>query len=240
MRLSAPIYYLKRKAKMMSRAEAIPLQRAQDVVARAEGFQSWSHLAAAHDRHHDRHSPAARLYARLVPGDLAVLAARPGQGKTLLGLELAVTAAREGQSSHFFTLDYTDRDVAAQLDRMGFAGAVQQVIDIDTSDGICASYITAKLAAVPQPPFVIIDYLQLLDQTRSHPPLDMQLAHLRQMARETDAIIVAISQIDRAFESSGRKLPDWRDLRLPNPIDLSRFDKACFLHEGDMVVRDAA
>ena len=46
MKLSAPLYHLKRKAKLLSRAENIPLHEALDRVARQEGFGAWSLLAA--------------------------------------------------------------------------------------------------------------------------------------------------------------------------------------------------
>ena len=46
MKLSAPLYHLKRKAKLLSRAENIPLHEALDRVARQEGFGGWSLLAA--------------------------------------------------------------------------------------------------------------------------------------------------------------------------------------------------
>jgi len=38
--------------------------------------------------------------------------------------------------------------------------------------------------------------------------------------------------IDRAFEMSGKPLPDLSDIRLPNPVDLGRFTRTCFLHDG--------
>ncbi|MEM6481118.1 MAG: DNA helicase [Pseudomonadota bacterium] len=235
MQLSAPIYFLKRKAKQLSRAENIPLHRAQNSVARDEGFQSWSHLAATHKGQ----SPAHKLYASFATGDLIVLAARPGHGKTLLGLELAIEAFHRGRTSLFFTLDFTERDVQACFAALGLETEAPRAVEIDTSDAICADYIATELRTRRAPHFVVVDYLQLLDQSRSHPPLDRQLDTLREVARETGAIIAAMSQIDRAFEGSGRQIPDWCDLRLPNPIDLEKIDKGCFLHDGEMVLRMA-
>jgi hypothetical protein len=46
MRLSAPIYRLKQKAKLLKREAGIPLNQALDRVAESEGFQSWSLLVA--------------------------------------------------------------------------------------------------------------------------------------------------------------------------------------------------
>jgi hypothetical protein len=46
MSLSAPIYRLRHRAKLLSRKVGIPLHEALDRVARNEGFQSWSLLVA--------------------------------------------------------------------------------------------------------------------------------------------------------------------------------------------------
>lgn len=46
MSLSAPIYRLKRRAKLLSREAGIPLNQALDRVAIEEGFQRWSLLVA--------------------------------------------------------------------------------------------------------------------------------------------------------------------------------------------------
>src|SRR5262245_53486156 len=50
--------------------------------SREEGFQSWSQLAAAAANHF----PTSHLLEQLQPGDLVLLGARPGQGKTVMGL----------------------------------------------------------------------------------------------------------------------------------------------------------
>lgn len=81
MKLSAPIFRLKRQAKLRAREAHIPLHQALDQLARDEGFRSWSHLAASISDHR----PAADILSQLSPGDLVLLGARPGHGKTVLG-----------------------------------------------------------------------------------------------------------------------------------------------------------
>jgi hypothetical protein len=41
-----------------------------------------------------------------------------------------------------------------------------------------------------------------------------------------------ISQVHRRFDPTHRPLPTLDDIRLPNPLDLTLFNKACFLHDG--------
>lgn len=235
MRLSAPIYKLKRQAKMSARAQGIPLHSALDEVAVANGFRSWSHLSAA--------MPGSRLapqvLGKLDRGDMVLLGARPGQGKTLLGLELALASAKTGFAGYFFTLEYTQAAVRDRLADLGADARDTDALVIDTSDQICADHIIARVGHDARA-LVVIDYLQLLDQKRSLPDLNAQVAALSDFARSSGAIIVAISQIDRAFDVAGKRLPDHTDIRLPNPVDLARFTKRCFLHEGELTLDPAA
>lgn len=228
MRLSLPIFRLKRQARLLAREAHIPLNKALDKVAQAEGFRSWSHLSAAVS---DR-QPAAKLLAQLQPGDLVLLGARPGHGKTLLGLELVAEAARNGRPAFFFTLEETRQTMQARLESLGAATVNSEgMLSLDTSDAICADYIIARL---PAGAVAVIDYLQLLDQKRTYPDLTAQIQALKAFAAANQAIVIAISQIDRSFENRSAPLPTLADVRLPNPLDLSLFNKACFLHEGEL------
>lgn len=231
MRLSAPIFRLKRRAKVLAREREIRLHDAQDAVARDEGFRSWSHLAASISQQR----PASEILSQLAPGDLVLLGARPGHGKTLLGLELIVEATRRGRRGYFFTLDYHEGDVLRRLQSLGVdPKALSDAFTLDTSDDICASHVIAELGEAPRGALVVIDYLQLLDQRRSNPELADQVRALKAFAAASGTIIVAISQIERSFDLRGKPLPELADVRLPNPVDLTLFTKACFLHEGEV------
>lgn len=225
MRLSAPVYRLKRKAKLLSRAQNVPLHAALDHVAATEGFERWSLLvqsAAA--------SPAVRLFGALNPGDLVLLGARPGQGKTLLSLELAVEAIKAGRTSAFFTLEYTEAEVLTRLRAIGADPAsLADKFTLDTSDAICSDYIIARLASAARGSLVVIDYLQLLDRRRDTPDLNSQIRALRSFARSAGVILVIILQIDRSYDPAKKCCPDLSDVRLMNELDLGLFSHACFV-----------
>jgi replicative DNA helicase len=236
MKLSAPVYILKQRAKALSRDSGIPLARALDRIAKREGFASWSLLAARARPQ----LPASRLFAELRPGHLVLLAARRGQGKTLLSLELAVRALRVGGRAAFFTLEFSRTEVAEYLAAIGASLAeLGARFSIDDSDDICADYVAAQLAGTPPGTLVVLDYLQMLDRKRTHPALAEQVQSLKDLARRQRLIVVCLSQIDRSFDATARPCPDAGDVRLANPLDLGLFDRLCFLERGEMRIATA-
>lgn len=237
MKLSTPIYHLKRKARQLARAQAIPLHAALDRIATEEGYSGWSLLAAKYAAL----SPVTRLYSRLQAGDLVLVGARPGQGKTLMALELAVEAVRSGNPSFFFTLEYTEREALGRLQTLDFQPEqFGTELTLDCSDAICAAYIIDRLEGARPNTLVVIDYLQLLDQRREHPPLADQVSALKAFAQDRGLVIIFISQIDRSFDAADKPFPDLHDVRLPNPLDLTLFGKACFLNNGEVRLEAAA
>ena len=270
MRLTAPVHRLKHRAKHLARRDHIPLHAALDRIAAGEGFGSWSLLAArlaeavgdapAASTPHasalgavapEASAPdvstmaAKRLFARLAPGDMVLVAARPRQGKTLLGLQLALEEIAAGGHGAFFTLEWTEQQTLARLAALGvdparwpdrFGGRFH----FDGADTICAGHIAAALAHAPRGTVAVVDYLQLLDQRRDNPDLMTQVRALAAFARERGVIVVCIAQIDRSFDPAAKPCPDITDVRLPNPVDLGLFGKTCFLHAGEVRFAAAA
>jgi len=235
--LSAPIHQLKRKARLMSRTERIPLYAALDRIAAEEGYRSWSLLAAKQPGM----TSVRALWPLLEPGDLVLIAGRPGQGKTLASLALLAEAMRAGRRGVFLTLEYTSADVLSRLRAIDIEPSdFTDLFDCDCSDAISAGYIVQRLADAPRGTVAVIDYLQLLDQRRDTPELALQIKTLQAFARERGLILVFLSQIDRSYEGSGKPFPEIADIRLPNPLDLALFDKTCFVNRGEARFRAAA
>jgi replicative DNA helicase len=232
MRLSAPVYQLKRRAKLLARKEKIPMHEALNRIARAEGFAAWSLLAAQLAAR----SPSKAVLAGLSDGDTVLIGARPGHGKTMLGLNLLLDAVAEGRKAVFFTLEYTEAQARAHIRSLD-ADAPDDALEIVTSSEIAADFITAHLAGSPSGTVAVVDYLQVLDQQRSKPALGDQMRSLRAFARESGVILGFLSQIDRAFSGAHDQLPGIRDVRLPNPIPPETFSKTCFLHDGEIQVQ---
>jgi len=82
---------------------------------------------------------------------------------------------KSGNRAVFFTLDYTEKDLADRFRTIGMERAeFGALFDCDCSDAINADYIVKKLAAASRGTLAVIDYLQLLDQRRETPELMAQ------------------------------------------------------------------
>jgi len=232
-KLSAPIYHLKRKARLLAREKKIPLHEALDRIATEEGFRQWSSLSARVATA----TTAAKLFAQFRPGDVVLIGARPGQGKTLMGIEILVEAMKASHRAAFFTLESTEREVRDFFQAVGAdMSEFEDRFDLETSDNISAELIARQLSTAPAGTTVVMDYLQLLDQKRDKPVLAEQVQALKAFARARGLVIVFLSQIDRSFDSASKPCPDLEDVRLPNPLDVSVFSKTCFLHGSTVKV----
>lgn len=241
MKLSAPIFQLKRRAKLMARAGDLRLHDALDKVARDEGFARWSQLSASMAAGPQSASMSASVLSRLDDGDLLLMAGRPGQGKTLLGLQLLLDAVRTGRRAVFFTLEFTEPQARAHLAKLATgAPDLADKVEVVTTEGIGADLIMAHMSDAAPGSVAVIDYLQILDQQRSKPPLSDQVAMLSAFTRDKGLILGFISQIDRSFDPDQKRLPDIGDLRLPNLVDLGLFTKACFLQGGEAQLQNVA
>lgn len=92
----------------------------------------------------------------------------------------------------------------------------------------------SSLSSASSGTLVVIDYLQLLDQNRERPDLTTQITALKAFASERGLILVFLSQIDRSYDPSIKPFPNIENVRLPNPLDLTLFNKACFLQDGQI------
>ncbi|TDW25906.1 KaiC protein [Rhizobium azibense] len=237
MKLSAPIFQLKRRAKLMARNNNVSLHEALDQIAREEGFARWSLLSSQIAAG----SLSKSILSRLNNGDLLLVAGRPGHGKTTLGLQLLLDAARDERKAVLFTLEFTEQQARKHIQSLDEGShGVADSLEIVTSDEISADYIMRYLSESRPGTVAVIDYLQILDQQRSKPALSDQVVALGEFARKTGVVLGFISQIDRSFDPESKRLPDIRDIRLPNLVDLGLFTKACFLHNGEAQLQDVA
>lgn len=229
MKVTAPIHVLKGKAKTLKRTQGITMTQALNQIAQMEGFTSWSLLQSKVNKFTPK--TTTQLLDYLHPGDLLLIGARRGEGKTKLTLQLLLEAIREGRPCFFFTFEYTLNELLEKLEDLDSQYKQNAAfLKLDFSDGISSDYIIGKThQRVEDGSLIAVDYLQLLDQKRTNPPLQIQIENLKAYAREKKCILIFTSQIDRAFEQKQRQKPSLKDIRLPNPLDLSLFNKSVFV-----------
>jgi len=234
MKLTAPLHVLKGKAKTLKRSEAITMSEALNRVANEEGFASWGLLTTKARAYVP--DTVEDLFDWLYPGDMLLIGARPGIGKTKLMLQLLLRAITQGRTGFFFSLEYTEDSFSRKMAELNKGLQYNQtLLTLNFSDDISAQHIIkTSEATIKEGSIVAVDYLQLLDQKRNKPPLQMQVEDLRDYARHKKCIFVFSSQIDRAFELSKQIKPTLADVRLPNPLDLGLFNKSVFIHERQL------
>lgn len=231
MKLSSPIFVLKSHAKKLKKDQGITMSQALDLVANKEGFSSWSLLMSKSQEILPK--KYSDILGYLNDGDLVLIGSRPGIGKTSFALGLFVQAINANRAKSFcFTLAHTHKEYAARIGTYDQTiGQNNEHFELNYSDDISSDYIikTTKDKVGPGS-LIIVDYLQLLDEKRTNPPLQTQAEKLKTYAKETGAIIIFISQIVRDVENRIDKRPTLDDIRLPNPLDLSLINKIILLY----------
>ncbi len=194
--------------------------------------------------------------------DLLILAARPGMGKTAFALNIAKNAAVIADASVLvFSLEMPKEQLAQRIlsmesniemtkiragqidDWEQFNMAVDTIgkckIFIDDTPGITVLEMKNKcrrLKADKGLDLVIIDYLQLMGSEGRVENRQQEIStisrYLKQLAREMDCPVIALSQLSRAVEGRQDKRPMLSDLRESGSIEQDA-DIVMFLYRDD-------
>jgi replicative DNA helicase len=198
-------------------------------------------------------------------GELIILAARPGVGKTSFAMNIAVHAAlKENKAVGIFSLEMPADQLLMRLlastarvdmkklrggrlsahDEEKFqemAGALYNApIYIDDSGGLSPFDLRAKARRVkqkdPRLSLLVIDYLQLMHQKGKVESRQLEVAEisraLKQLAKELEVPIIALSQLNRKVEERKGGKPMLSDLRESGSIEQDA-DVVMFIHRED-------
>lgn len=185
----------------------------------------------------------------LCPGRLYVIAARPGIGKSIMGLQLARCAVQAGSSAAVWTLEmpydeYVTRLFAAEKDipyrkiqlahlspqEWGDLGDVAQQMNdarmwIDDSEALPINELLARartLHRLHDVGLLVIDYLGLI-VGKKNLTREREVAEivksLKGLAKKLGIPIVLLSQLNRTLESRADKRPVLSDARESGEIE---------------------
>jgi replicative DNA helicase len=190
-----------------------------------------------------------RKLGGLQPANLVVVASRPSMGKSTLVSNIATNVAMTGGTVAIFSLEMSREEIVQRLlcstgrvDSMKLrtgqlgpqlwqkvvhaASKMYQIpVYIDDSPQLTVTDIRAKSRRLRRAhglQLIIIDYLQLMQGT-ARENRQQEIAEisrsLKNLARELDVPILAVSQLNRSLESREDKRPRLGDLRESGAIE---------------------
>ena len=194
------------------------------------------------------------------PGDLILIGARPGMGKTAFAMNIAINLAGKNKTIAVFSLEMAKEQIVARsiateafVDnyklRSGFleeddwtkiaeASARLSNCDIhfDDTPNMTVTAMKAKLRKLKKLDLVIIDYLQLMHTDKNPGNRVQEISeisrNLKIMAKELGVPVITCAQLSRGPESRDDKRPMLSDLRDSGAIEQDA-DVVMFLYRDE-------
>jgi replicative DNA helicase len=198
-------------------------------------------------------------------GELLILAARPGVGKTSLAMNIGLNvASKEKMAVAVFSLEMPSTQLLTRLlathakvdmrklrggrlapsDEERISEASNELFSlplyVDDSGGLSSFDLRAKARRLKQKEptlgLIVIDYLQLMHQKGKVESRQLEVSEisraLKQLAKELDVPIMALSQLNRKVEERKGGKPMLSDLRESGAIEQDA-DVVMFIHRDD-------
>lgn len=202
-----------------------------------------------------------RTLVGLGKGDLVLVGARPGMGKTSFAMNLATASAKStGKAVCVFSLEMSAEQLASRIlssealinsyslrkgelsedDWKSLAYAASELSEcnilIDDTTGVTVAGIRSKLRRVKNLGMVVIDYLQLMQSERRIDNKVQEVAEisrsLKLLAKEFGVPVITCAQLSRGPESRQDKRPMLSDLRDSGAIEQDA-DIVLFLYRDE-------
>jgi len=200
-----------------------------------------------------------RLTAGLHPGEMTILAARPGMGKTSLALNMAWNCSQTNAAVAIFSLEMSREQLTQRLiagaaridghhlrrcrlspDEWAARGKIQNKLEdapiwIDDTPGLTPLQLRARcrrLKARHNLALVIVDYLQLMRAPRLR-SRDEEISHIaysiKELCKELSVPIIAVAQVNRDVEKRSGNRYQLSDLRESGALEQAS-DNVLFLY----------
>ncbi len=201
-----------------------------------------------------------KVIVGLNPGDLVLVGARPGMGKTSFAMNIATKSCEKTQKTvAVFSLEMSASQLVTRLlsseamvdnylmrtgnldkewDKLAHAASrlAEYEILIDDTSGITVTGMKAKLRRTKNLGMVVIDYLQLMSSDRKIDNRVQEVSeisrNLKLMAKEFGVPVITCAQLSRAPESRSKPIPQLSDLRDSGAIEQDA-DMVMFIYRPD-------
>jgi len=184
-----------------------------------------------------------QLGGGMFKSEVYVIGARPGMGKTTLGINIAEHVASRGDSVLFVSLEMTDVQIMAK--RLALEGGLQYTqimagkLDgtdeetmqdtiervanrpfyLTTRSGMTVGEISKTARMIPDIKLIIVDYMGLIpaaEESRSKPRYEQMTeisAGVKALAKSLNVPVLALAQLNRENMTRKDKRPTMSDLR---------------------------
>jgi replicative DNA helicase len=202
-----------------------------------------------------------RLTSGFHGGELTVIGARPGMGKTAFALNIAYNVASQGKNVLFFSLEMNEEQLFLRLCSMlaeinlskirsGLLNdkEVEKIVDSYTKNANIlekmvlvdnVSYLSdiMRIAySMDNIDLIIVDYLQLIKTKNKYQMRYQELADivntLKFLSKDLNVPVIALAQVNREVEKKVNKRPTLADLRESGDIEATA-DVVMFIHRED-------
>ncbi len=202
-----------------------------------------------------------RVLVQLGKGDLVLVGARPGMGKTSFAMNIAVNVAKQTKKTVcIFSLEMSGEQLVTRMlssealvdsyalragnlkseDWARIAQAAGELTGcellIDDTSGISVTEMKSKLRRIKNLGLVVVDYLQLMQSGRNIENRVLEVGdisrNLKIMAKDLGIPIICCAQLSRGPESRTVKKPMLSDLRDSGAIEQDA-DIVMFLYRDE-------
>jgi len=196
------------------------------------------------------------LIGGFYPGELTVVGAKPGTGKTVFGMLVGLHSALKGLKVGILNLEMLSTQYGTRIvsnlglvdamklrkgtfdeeDRANIAGAIKTLSSLPAAFMFNTRHIEDLVGAVKNTDLdlLVVDYLQLVRTKQAFESERLRMAHiswaLKELAVDKRIPIIAMSQLRRPDASASDKMPSMRDLRESGNLEADA-DGIILLHE---------
>lgn len=203
------------------------------------------------------------LSGGLRPGNVVIVAGRPGMGKTALATNVAYNVACDGRPVLILSMEMTAQELADRLiaqagsvplsevlagnmegeagDRImfGVSRLAELPIVIDDQGGLTLFALASKARTVKRRKgslgVIVVDYLQLMDGEGDNRNSQIEAISrgIKALAKELEVPIILLSQLNRACDARANRRPVASDLRESGAIEQDA-DVICMVYRDEI------